>query len=87
MGFRRIEQIDSERLNGKPNTPGDRFRPPCEERLALQQAVELGRGQKQRAALLQMTWDHVGSALDHREHVFELHANGGEFAWRSPPTS
>ena len=37
---------------------------------------------KQRAALLQMTWDHVGSALDHREHVFELHANGGEFAWR-----
>ena len=26
--------------------------------------------------------DHVGSALDHREHVFELHANGGEFAWR-----
>ncbi len=37
---------------------------------------------KQRAALLQMAWDHVGSALDHREHVFELHANGGEFAWR-----
>jgi 4-hydroxyphenylacetate 3-monooxygenase len=36
----------------------------------------------QRAALLQMAWDHVGSALDHREHVFELHANGGEFAWR-----
>jgi 4-hydroxyphenylacetate 3-monooxygenase len=37
---------------------------------------------KQRSALLQMAWDHVGSALDHREHVFELHANGGEFAWR-----
>ncbi len=36
----------------------------------------------QRAALLQMAWDHVGSALDHREHVFELHANGGEFSWR-----
>ena len=36
----------------------------------------------QRAALLRMAWDHVGSALDHREHVFELHANGGEFAWR-----
>jgi aromatic ring hydroxylase len=36
----------------------------------------------QRAALLQMAWDHVGSALDHREHVFELHANGGEVAWR-----
>jgi 4-hydroxyphenylacetate 3-monooxygenase len=37
---------------------------------------------RQRAALLQLAWDHVGSALDHREHVFELHANGGEFAWR-----
>jgi aromatic ring hydroxylase len=36
----------------------------------------------QRAALLQMAWDHVGSALDQREHVFELHANGGEPAWR-----
>ena len=36
----------------------------------------------QRAALLQLAWDHVGSALDHREHVFELHANGGDFAWR-----
>jgi len=36
----------------------------------------------QRAALLQMAWDHVGSALDQREHVFELHANGGEVAWR-----
>ena len=36
----------------------------------------------QRAALLQMAWDHVGSALDQREHVFELHANGGIPAWR-----
>jgi 4-hydroxyphenylacetate 3-monooxygenase len=36
----------------------------------------------QRAALLQMAWDHVGSALDQREHVFELHANGGEVSWR-----
>jgi 4-hydroxyphenylacetate 3-monooxygenase len=36
----------------------------------------------QRAALLQLAWDHVGSALDQREHVFELHANGGEPAWR-----
>ena len=41
-----------------------------------------GYSAKQRAALLQLAWDHVGSALDHREHVFELHANGGEFAWR-----
>jgi 4-hydroxyphenylacetate 3-monooxygenase len=37
---------------------------------------------EQRAALLQMVWDHVGSALDHREAVFELHANGGKPAWR-----
>jgi 4-hydroxyphenylacetate 3-monooxygenase len=37
---------------------------------------------RQRAALLQMAWDHVGSALDQREHVFELHANGGEVSWR-----
>jgi 4-hydroxyphenylacetate 3-monooxygenase len=36
----------------------------------------------QRAALLQLAWDHVGSALDHREHVFELHANGGTSSWR-----
>ena len=36
----------------------------------------------QRAALLQMAWDHVGSALDHRESTFELHANGGAPAWR-----
>jgi len=41
-----------------------------------------GYSARQRAALLQMAWDHVGSALDHREHVFELHANGGAFAWR-----
>jgi aromatic ring hydroxylase len=37
---------------------------------------------RQRAALLQMAWDHVGSALDHRESVYELHANGGAPAWR-----
>ncbi|MBN9486779.1 MAG: hypothetical protein J0H44_06115 [Alphaproteobacteria bacterium] len=37
---------------------------------------------RQRAALLQLAWDHVGSALDHRESVFELHANGGETTWR-----
>lgn len=36
----------------------------------------------QRAALLQMAWDHVGSALDHRESVYELHANGGASSWR-----
>lgn len=36
----------------------------------------------QRSALLQMAWDHVGSALDHRESVYELHANGGAPIWR-----
>ena len=36
----------------------------------------------QRAALLQMAWDHVSSALDGRESAFELHANGGMPAWR-----
>jgi 4-hydroxyphenylacetate 3-monooxygenase len=37
----------------------------------------------QRAALLQMAWDHVSSALDARESAFELHANGGVPVWRS----
>jgi 4-hydroxyphenylacetate 3-monooxygenase len=41
-----------------------------------------GYSANQRAALLQLAWDHVGSALDQREHVFELHANGGVPAWR-----
>jgi len=36
----------------------------------------------QRAALLQLAWDHVSSALDGRESAFELHANGGMPAWR-----
>ena len=37
----------------------------------------------QRAALLQLTWDQVSSALDGRESVFELHASGGLTAWRA----
>jgi aromatic ring hydroxylase len=37
---------------------------------------------KQRAAVLQLAWDHVSSALDARESAFELHANGGMPAWR-----
>ncbi len=36
----------------------------------------------QRAALLNMTWDHVSSALEARESTFELHANGGAQSWR-----
>ena len=38
---------------------------------------------RQRAALLNMAWDHVSSGLDGRESAFELHANGGVTAWRS----
>ena len=37
---------------------------------------------RQRVALLNLAWDHAGSALDHRESVYELHANGGAPAWR-----
>ncbi|MSO99683.1 MAG: hypothetical protein EXR07_01340 [Acetobacteraceae bacterium] len=42
-----------------------------------------GYSARQRAALLQMAWDHVGSSLDARESVYELHANGGIPIWRS----
>ena len=31
----------------------------------------------QRAALLNLAWDHISSGLDGRESAFELHANGG----------
>lgn len=37
----------------------------------------------QRAALLNLVWDHTSSALDARESAFELHANGGRNAWRN----
>jgi aromatic ring hydroxylase len=36
----------------------------------------------QRAALLQLAWDHISSGLDGREAAFELHCNGGIPAWR-----
>jgi 4-hydroxyphenylacetate 3-monooxygenase len=36
----------------------------------------------QRAALLQLAWDHVSSGLDGRESAFELHASGGLPSWR-----
>jgi 4-hydroxyphenylacetate 3-monooxygenase len=36
----------------------------------------------QRAALLQLAWDHVSSGLDGRESSFELHASGGMPVWR-----
>jgi 4-hydroxyphenylacetate 3-monooxygenase len=38
---------------------------------------------KERAALLQLAWDHVSSGLDGRESTFELHANGGLPTWRN----
>jgi aromatic ring hydroxylase len=37
---------------------------------------------RQRAALLNLAWDHVSSALDGRESAFELHASGGLPGWR-----
>jgi aromatic ring hydroxylase len=37
----------------------------------------------QRSALLQMAWDHIGSSLDGRESVYELHSNGGIPVWRA----
>jgi L-alanine-DL-glutamate epimerase-like enolase superfamily enzyme len=38
---------------------------------------------RQRAALLQLVWDHVSSSLDARESAFELHASGGMPSWRA----
>jgi 4-hydroxyphenylacetate 3-monooxygenase len=37
----------------------------------------------QRAALLNLAWDHIASGLDGREAAFELHANGGIPVWRN----
>jgi aromatic ring hydroxylase len=37
----------------------------------------------QRAALLNLAWDHISSGLDGRESAFELHANGGIPTWRN----
>jgi len=41
-----------------------------------------GYSAKQRAAILQLAWDHVSSGLDGRESAFELHASGGMPSWR-----
>jgi aromatic ring hydroxylase len=38
---------------------------------------------KQRAALLNLVWDHVSSGLDGRESAFEMHASGGLALWRN----
>ena len=36
----------------------------------------------QRSALLQLTWDHIGSSMDAREAAYELHSNAGLTAWK-----
>ena len=41
-----------------------------------------GYSARQRAALLNLIWDHVSSGLDGRESTYEMHANGGVAAWR-----
>ena len=38
---------------------------------------------EQRAALLNLVWDHVASGLDGRESAFEMHASGGLALWRN----
>ncbi len=38
---------------------------------------------EQRAALLNLIWDHIASGLDGRESAFELHASGGLALWRN----
>jgi 4-hydroxyphenylacetate 3-monooxygenase len=37
---------------------------------------------RQRAALFHAAWDHISSALEGREHSYELFGNGGVFVWR-----
>ena len=41
-----------------------------------------GYSARQRAALLNLIWDHVSSGLDGRESTYEMHSNGGVAAWR-----
>jgi 4-hydroxyphenylacetate 3-monooxygenase len=53
----------------------------------MAEAMEAGFGgggytAKQRAALLNLIWDHTSSSLDGRESAFEGHASGGMTAWR-----
>jgi 4-hydroxyphenylacetate 3-monooxygenase len=38
---------------------------------------------QQRAAILNLVWDHVASGVDGRESAFEMHASGGMALWRS----
>jgi len=41
-----------------------------------------GLAPRQRAALLHAAWDHISSALDAREHSYELFGNGGKAVWQ-----
>ncbi len=64
-------------------TPSDRDLAMPEIAAGLEESFAgAGYTARQRAALLQLAWDHVSSALDGRESAFELHASGGMPAWR-----
>ena len=64
-------------------TPGDRDLAAPEVVAGLEESFGGGGyTARQRAALLEMAWDHVSSALDGREAAFEAHASGGLPNWR-----
>jgi aromatic ring hydroxylase len=62
--------------------PSDRDLVAPEVSAGLEESFGGGYTALQRAALLQMAWDHVSSALDGREAAFEAHASGGMPNWR-----
>lgn len=84
----RVRQRMAEILRGLPgsslvNAPADSdFADP---RMAAELEDAFGGGgytALQRAALLQLAWDHTSSGLDGREAAFELYASGGPEVWR-----
>ena len=84
----RVRQRMAEILRGLPgsslvNAPADTDFSDPEMAAGLEDAFGGGGYTAlQRAALLQLAWDHVSSGLDGREAAFELHASGGLTAWR-----